>query len=174
MPLLSPGYLGTIPTLPISQELEFVYLLPTRLKLSWNTLQKGLVGLRHSHGVLLFQVLAAPRGEAGDGCCSQPSSAFPLAQPQGTFPCSPCSKHRVCYREKQSDLLRFFQGGLCALEEKLIWAGFWTWNYSSTSCGCHQSWTPYQSLHGIDLKYFKFALTLLSASIKQCKETNLQ
>lgn len=26
-----------------------------------------------------------------------------------------------------------------------------------------QSWTPYQSLHGIHLKYFKFPLTLLSA-----------
>lgn len=31
---------------------------------------------------------------------SQPGSTFPLAQPQGTFPCSPCSKHHVCYREK--------------------------------------------------------------------------
>lgn len=39
---------------------------------------------------------------------SQPSSAFPLAQPQGTFPCSPCSEHHICYREKQSGLLRFF------------------------------------------------------------------
>lgn len=44
VPLLSPGYLGTIPSRPIFQEQEFVYLLPTRLKLSWNTLHKELVG----------------------------------------------------------------------------------------------------------------------------------
>lgn len=146
VPLLPPGYLGTIPTRPISQEPGFVYLLPTRLKLSWNTLQKELVQLRHSHGTLLFQVVAVPCGEAAD--CGPGSRVlslaphFPWLGLKEHFPALPAPSTtfvtgRNLLRKQESDLLRFCK----ALEEKLIWPGFWTWNYSSTSHGRYQSWT---------------------------------
>lgn len=93
VPLLSPGHLGTIPTRPISQEPGFVYLLPTRLKLSWNAVPKELVQLRHSHGALLFQVVPVPRGEAADRCrgsrALSPAPHFPWLGLKEHFPALP-------------------------------------------------------------------------------------
>lgn len=53
------------PTHLSSQEQEFVYLLPTQLKLYWNMLQKKVMELRDSHEALLLQMVALLCQEAG-------------------------------------------------------------------------------------------------------------
>lgn len=122
MPLRSPAYLGTIPTRPISQELQFVYLLPMRLKLSWNTLQKELVGLSHSHGVLLFQVV----GEAADYCHGSlilsPAPHFPWLSLKEHFPALPAPSTTFVTGRNNQTCLGFSKVIVClGREVDLTW-----------------------------------------------------
>lgn len=105
-----PGYLGIIPTRPISQEPQFVYLFVTN--------QAKTVLKNSSQGTGGAQPFpwspVVPGAEAADYCHGSlvlsPAPHFPwLSLKEHLFPCSlPALSTTFVIREKQSDLLGFF------------------------------------------------------------------
>lgn len=77
-----------------SQEQEFVYLLPTKLKPYCSTLQKKLMEFRNSHEALLLEMAALLCREASrllpwEACILSPATHFPWTEnwPQVAFAC---------------------------------------------------------------------------------------
>lgn len=123
VPLLSPGHLGTIPAPSPRNQNLFIYY-----QWGWNCPE--ILFKRNWWGSDIPMDPVVP----GAGCSlwgscrllprkprSQPSSTFPLAQPQGTFPCSPCSKHHICYGEKTILAWVFLRWIVCPGRVDLTW-----------------------------------------------------